>query len=154
MRIVSFAMVCSSIFVQSSLGRSLLCTARNFLSTYPCVSFRLIENTGAKRPVPVHGTAIDAAERTFSAARLSDILRGSYRLAPQSPASSQFPAGFLPFSGTPCASFISISYPLLIVKQNFSFFHKIFSGSLAECPREWPGHSRPGQKRYFVSRKQ
>ena len=42
-----------------------------------------------KWPVLVRGTAIYAAERTFSAARLSDILRGSYRLSPQSPASSQ-----------------------------------------------------------------
>jgi len=51
----------------------------NILSAYPCVSFRRIEKTGAKRPVSIHGTANNAAGRTISAARLSDILRGSYR---------------------------------------------------------------------------
>ena len=35
------------------------------LSAYPCVSFRLIENTGAKWPVHVHGGAIYAAEQDF-----------------------------------------------------------------------------------------
>ena len=86
-----------------------------------------------KRPVPVHGSAIDAAERTFSAARLSDILRGSYRLTPQSPASSQFPAG-VPPDGSPCASSLSIPYMVLIVKQKFSFFHKFFSYFLCLLP--------------------
>jgi len=50
-----------------------------------------MKNTGTG-PVLVHGTAIYAACRTFSAARLSDILPGSYLLAEQSPGSSHWRA--------------------------------------------------------------
>ena len=82
--------VCSSIICVQSSDMPLTLYGEKVLSAYPCVSFRLIENTGTKK-----GRYMSMArrstprKRTFSAARLSDILRGSYRLAPQSPASSQ-----------------------------------------------------------------
>ena len=95
------------------------------LSAYPCVSFRLIENTGTKK-----GRYLSMArrstprQRTFSAARLSDILRGSYRLAPQSPASSHWLAerNGQEKPAMLCTSlFIVLDCPS-VVKRNFSLF--------------------------------
>ena len=98
---------------------------REVLPAYPCVSFLLIENTGAKWPVLVHGTAIYAAKRTLSAARLSDILRGSYRLSPQSPASSQCLRG-LPDMVSPAQAHLSYCIGG-ILSSIFSLFFIKFS---------------------------
>ena len=119
-----------------------------FLSTQPCVSFRLIENTGAKgRYVPMARRST-AVKRTFSAARLSDILRGSYRLQPQSPASSQCMQA--PCHGSSCTSSLIVPYAVKNVKRNFSFFHKIFLGFLGGSPCGGPGHDAQAPAACFI----
>ena len=94
-----------------------------------------------KRPVHVHGAAIDAAERTFSAARLSDILRGSYRLSPQSPASSQYPAGiFCHCMAGPAQAFLVYITSWKLSRGISLFFIKIFSVFCELClPPGWLG---------------
>ena len=127
MRIISFAIW----FVPPLFCTVFSCfdqcrTVENFLYAVPCVSFRLIRNTGdqagvllARRSTPTN--------RNLSAARLSDILPGSYLLAEQSPGSSQLQT-------PPGVQHPSRAYPHIIkekspyVKGIFLFPIQIFSG--------------------------
>ena len=71
-----------SVFVVPGYGRTAL-------STRSCVSFRAMKN-GRRKADPLPAAAIYArAKQDSSAARWPDILRRSYRLSTQSPASSQ-----------------------------------------------------------------
>ena len=88
MRIISFAIW----FVPPLFCTVFSCfdqcrTVKNFLYAVPCVSFRLTRNTGDKAGVLLARRSTPTY-RDLSAARLSDILPGSYLLAEQSPGSS------------------------------------------------------------------
>ena len=127
MRIISFAIWCVPPLLRTVFDCVTNCrTARIFLYAVPCVSFRLIRNTGdqagvllARRSTPTN--------RNLSAARLSDILPGSYLLAEQSPGSSQLQT-------PPGVQHPSRAYPHIIkekspyVKGIFLFPIQIFSG--------------------------
>ena len=95
---------------------------RHFLYAYPCVSFHFTKNTGKGIVPPAGidpGVAIYATYRSFSAARLSDILPESYLLAEQSPGSSQYHAQYFRAD-----SFIIKEKPSN-VKRIFSLFYEI-----------------------------
>ena len=68
----------------------------------------------------------------FSAARLSDILPGSYLLAEQSPGSSQCAA-----HSYPNARLIIVKENLPVVKEVFSVFNKFFQ-KISELPTKIP----------------
>ena len=117
---------------------------RLFLYAYPCVSFLLMKNTGIRNAPPAgtrswRGDIRDV--QIISAARLSDILPGSYLLSEQSPGSSQYPRG------RTCPSradlFIIKENPL-DVKRIFSVFDEIFQKILEVIPLIFqsfsPGH--------------
>uniref|UniRef100_UPI00307C8441 hypothetical protein n=1 Tax=Dysosmobacter welbionis TaxID=2093857 RepID=UPI00307C8441 len=72
------------------------------------------------RPVSCHGAAIYATYRSFSAARLSDILPGSYLFR----AISRFIAVLAGRSSALHASFIIIKENLANVKPIFSVFYE------------------------------
>ena len=80
-----------------------------------------MKNTGvSQRPVSCHGAAIYATYRSFSAARLSDILPGSYLFR----AISRFIAVLARHSSALHASFIIIKENLANVKPIFSVFYE------------------------------
>ena len=96
---------------------------REILSTYPCVSFRFIRNTGAKRPVSAHDAAIYAAykgsqppdDRTYSA-EVTGLRRNL-------PLHRRRSAGRTRRN----ASLFIVLDCLSVVKSVFAFFTKIFS---------------------------
>ena len=133
MRIISFAIWFVPPLFRTVFDCVTNCrTARIFLYAVPCVSFRLIRNTGdqagvllARRSTPTY--------RDLSAARLSDILPGSYLLAEQSPGSSQLqtppgvqhPSRAYPHiikEKSPCVKGI-----FLFCLQNFHLFFVVFA---------------------------
>ena len=138
MRIISFA-ICLFLhnLYKVVLRCSLLCTARKFSFR---VSVRIIpahRKDRHKRPVLVHGAAIYAAKRTFSAARLSDILHGSYRLAPQSPVSSQCRRALQAQKpGIPAKACLFYPIPSRLSRGFLHFFLNFFTeGALPQkCP--------------------
>ena len=80
-----------------------------------------MKNTGvSQRPVSCHGAAIYATYRSFSAARLSDILPGSYLFR----AISRFIAVLAGHSSALHASLIIIKENLPDVKPIFSVFYE------------------------------
>ena len=87
-----------------------------------------MKNTGvSQRPVSCHGAAIYATYRSFSAARLSDILPGSYLFR----AISRFIAVLAGRNAALCASLIIIKENLPDVKPIFSVFYEIMKIFLA-----------------------
>ena len=96
---------------------------RHFLYAYPCVSFHFTKNTGKGIVPPAGidpGVAIYATYRSFSAARLSDILPESYLFAEQSPGSSQYHTQYFR------ADWFIIKEKSPNVKRIFSLFHEFF----------------------------
>ena len=96
-----------------------------FLSTFSCVSLRGMKETGAtSRPVPPNHSDIRRAQVLQPPDSSSDILRGSYLVSEQSPASSQ-----LSHTGT-LVSYINTP---VCVKGVFHFFQR--------RPANFPGFS-------------